>query len=196
MNRQFAEHITNEDIRLLPLTAFSGNIHLVDTEKDCDDAVRRLRRFEELGFDTEKKPTFNKGEYNHTALVQLSTVDDAYLFRLNVMGNPKSLFDLMADDNILKLGISIDDDLKDLRKSRPFEPGNFVDVNDIARELEVKHIGVKKLAAIFLEKRISKNQQVSNWEAEKLTDAQQRYAATDAWVCLTIYNELLEKGYI
>lgn len=196
MNSQFAEHITKEDMRNLPLLAFEGNIHVLDTEKDCNEAIKKLRSFDVLGFDTEKKPTFNKGEYNHTGLVQFSTMEDAYLFRLNNMGYPSSLFDFMSDPSILKLGISIDDDLKDLNRARKFKPKNFTDLNDVVRELGVKHMGVKKLAAVFLESRISKNQQVSNWEAETLTPPQQKYAATDAWICLAIYEEMERKGYI
>ncbi len=196
MNNRFAEHITKEDLRSLPLLAFEGNIHTLDTEEECIDAIRELRKHDTIGFDTEKKPTFNKGEYNHTAMVQLSTMDDAYLFRLNNMGYPQSLFDYMADKSILKLGISIDDDLKDLNKAKKFKPRNFTDLNDVVRELGVKHMGVKKLAAVFLESRISKNQQVSNWENETLTPAQLKYAATDAWICLAIHRKLLEQGYI
>lgn len=196
MNNQFAEHITKEDMRALPLLAFEGEIHVLNTEKDCKNAIKELRKFDVIGFDTEKKPTFNKGEYNHTALVQFSTMEDAYLFRLNNMGYPASLFDFMADSSILKLGISIDDDLKDLNRARKFKPKNFTDLNDVVRELGVKHMGVKKLAAVFLESRISKNQQVSNWEAETLTPPQQKYAATDAWICLAIHQEMRRKGYI
>ncbi|WP_424963993.1 3'-5' exonuclease [Ekhidna sp.] len=196
MNSRFAEHITKEDMRAMPLLAFEGNIHVIDSEKDCSKAVKALRKFDVLGFDTEKKPTFNKGEYNHTAMVQLSTLEDAYLFRLNEMGYPTTLFDLMSDHAILKLGISIDDDLKDLNKARKFKPQNFTDLNDVVRELGVKHMGVKKLAAVILGARISKNQQVTNWEADKLTPAQQKYAATDAWICLAIHEELIRKGYV
>lgn len=196
VNSRFAEHITKEDIRSLPLLAFEGRIHTLTTEKECEEAIDELRQFDVLGFDTEKKPTFNKGEYNHTAMVQLSTGEDAFLFRLNQMGYPSSLFDLMADASILKLGISIDDDLKDLNKARTFKPENFVDLNDVMRDLGIKHMGVKKLAAIVLESRISKNQQVSNWEAEMLTPAQLKYAATDAWICLAIFEQLSKKGYI
>ncbi|MEP1033384.1 3'-5' exonuclease [Ekhidna sp.] len=196
MNNRFAEHITKEDLRSLPLLAFEGDIHIVDTEEECNNAVKELCKFDAIGFDTEKKPTFNKGEYNHTAMVQLSTMEDAYLFRLNNMGYPTSLFELMADAAILKLGISIDDDLKDLNKARKFKPKNFTDLNDVVRELGVKHMGVKKLAAVFLESRISKNQQVSNWENNTLSPAQLKYAATDAWICLAIHEKLIEQGYI
>lgn len=188
------ENITKEYIRGLPLLAFEGQIHVIETEEDSDRAVSELRKFDILGFDTEKKPTFLKGEYNPTAMVQLSTIDNAYLFRLNKIGYHEPLFDLMADGAIVKYGISIDDDLKELIRLRKFAPQGFTDLNSIATEIGTVHIGVKKLAAIFLEKRISKGQQTSNWENPVLTSHQQRYAATDAWICVRIYNELIEKG--
>jgi len=196
VNNHFAENIAKEDIQALPLVTFEGDIHTVNSEKECDKIIKHLRTFSALGFDTEKKPAFVKGEYNHTAMVQLSTEDEAFLFRLNVMGYPKSLFDFMSDPSTLKLGISIDDDLKDLNKARKFSPSNFTDLNNETRKIGIKDIGVRKLAAIILDARISKNQQVSNWEAENLTESQQRYAATDAWVCLAIHNELTRRGFL
>lgn len=196
MNKVFAEHITKEDIRQLPLLCFEGEIIVVDSEEKCKEALSALKKETTLGFDTETKPTFVKGEYNPTALIQLSTQDATYLFRLNKIGYPKALYDLMGDPNITKLGISIMDDLKDLKRQRSFTPQGFIDLNHTAKELGVGHIGVRKLAAIFLESRISKSQQVSNWENEELSEGQQRYAATDAWICLEIYEELIRKGYI
>ncbi len=177
------------------MQAFEGKINVIESEEDCDEAVRLLSKESVIGFDTEAKPAFNKGEYNHTALVQLSTLDEAYLFRLNKMGYPRSLSNLFENESILKLGISITDDLKDLQKVRKFRPESFVDMNDVARDLGVVHMGVKKLAAIFLDARISKNQQVSNWENETLSPAQLKYAATDAWICLAIHDELRKRGY-
>ena len=196
VNRHLAHHITSEDIQNLPLMAFEGTIKVIETEDECKEAVNILRREKYLGFDTETKPTFTKGEYNHTALVQLATMETTYLFRLNKMGYPSSLFSLLENPAITKFGISIADDLKDLKKARKYKPAGFIDLNDVAKELEVKHMGVKKLAAVFLGYRISKNQQTSNWENEELTEAQQRYAATDAWICLAIYDKLLRQGYV
>ena len=135
-------------------------------------------------------------EYNPTAIIQLSTGDEAFLFRLQKIPNLLPLFRLMEDPSITKLGISITDDLKDLNKVRPFTPQGFIDLNHTAKEIGMKHIGVRKLAALCLEYRISKGQQTSNWENEKLTEAQQRYAATDAWVCLEIYHKLRNQGYL
>ena len=194
MNNHFAESITNDDIRDLPLLGFEGEIIVVEDENSFFEAIQMLKNESILGFDTETKPTFRKGEYNPTAMIQLSTMEQAILFRLNKVGYRKPLVDLMADANVLKLGISIDDDIKALRKLRNFNPSGFTDLNTLAKEMGVKHIGVKKLTAIFLEYRISKGQQTSNWENETLTKAQEKYAATDAWICLKIYHEL-NKGH-
>ena len=196
MNKALAENITKEDIQQLPLLSFEGEIVIVDNDEKCGHAISVLRREDVVGFDTETKPAFVKGEYNPTALVQLATNEQAYLFRLNKIGYPRELFHFFEDEKITKLGISIMDDLKDLQKNRAFTPGGFIDLNNVAKELGIQHIGVRKLAAIFLEYRISKSQQVSNWESEELTTGQQRYAATDAWICLEIHNELTRKGYI
>ncbi|GAB4246750.1 MAG: 3'-5' exonuclease [Ekhidna sp.] len=196
MNKHLAEHITKEDIQTLPLIAFEGDIHIIETEKECNEAIRKLQQEPAIGFDTETKPTFRKGEYNPTALIQLATETDAYLFRLNALGYPKSLVQLMESSDTLKLGISILDDLRDLKKECRFTPTSFLDLNKVAKEIGIKHIGVKKLAAICLEYRISKNQQTSNWENETLTEPQKKYAATDAWICLAIYHELQRTGYV
>lgn len=191
----FPDHITNEDINQLDLLSFQGEIHLIESEVKAHEAISRLSKATELGFDTEKKPTFQKGEYNHTAMVQLSTESDAYLFRLNKIGYLPALFNLLSDGSIIKYGISIDDDIKALQKCKPYDPQGFIDINDIANGLDIRHIGVKKLAAIFLHKRVSKNQQTSNWEVEILTEAQMAYAATDAWICLEIIKALRMKGF-
>jgi ribonuclease D len=190
------ETLSKEDLREFPLLAFEGTIHIIETEEACDEAISELKKHAVIGFDTEKKPTFKKGDYNPTAMVQFATLEDAYLFRMNKMGYPKSLFNFMSDASTLKLGISIDDDLKDLQKVRKYHPKGFTDMNDVAKELGSKHIGVKKLAAIFLEHRISKNQQTSNWENDELSEPQMKYAATDAWICLAIYNELKDREMI
>ncbi|MEP5612086.1 MAG: 3'-5' exonuclease [Cyclobacteriaceae bacterium] len=196
MSNIFWDNITKEDIRELPLLTFNGPIYVVETESDFDRAIKALSTEKILGFDTEKKPTFKKGEYNPTAMIQLSSIDEAFLFRLNKIGYPKPLFDLMGNSDVTKLGISIDDDIKELEKLANFRPSGFIDVNDIAKGIGAKHIGVKKLAAIFLKHRISKGQQTSNWELSELTISQQRYAATDAWICLRIYNEIKKNGLL
>tara|TARA_A100001015_G_scaffold320421_1_gene446711 strand:+ start:2890 stop:3471 length:582 start_codon:yes stop_codon:yes gene_type:complete len=192
----FRSSIPKEDVRQLPLIKFEGTIHVLDTPESFRKAINQLRKENCIGFDTETKPTFKKGDYNHTALVQLSTMDDAYIFRIHELGFNGILKDLMEDDGIEKVGISIRDDLKDLKKMNPFKPAGFIDLNDIAKDLGISQIGMRSLTGIFLESRISKSQQTSNWENEELSAGQQTYAATDAWVCLKIYQMLEQKGFL
>lgn len=192
----FQSNINPDIIKELPLRRFEGNINIVDDWKGFKEMINACRKERYMGFDTEKKPTFQKGQYHATALVQLSTLDTAYLIRINVLGYPPELVEMMADPNLLKVGISIMDDIRALQKIEDFKPAGFVELNDVAGEVGVTDRGVKKLAAIFLESRISKNQQTSNWENQTLTRPQQVYAATDAWVCAAIYDNLLRKGYL
>lgn len=192
----FPTSIPKEKIQHLPLTRFDGEIVVVDDTKQLPEVISHCRKQTCMGFDTEKKPTFQRGQYHPTALVQLSTLDTAYLIRVNKIGFPPSLVSLMADPNLIKVGISIMDDIKALQKIKDFHPAGFLELNDVAGEVGVEDRGVKKLAGIFLEARISKNQQTSNWENEALTPSQQLYAATDAWVCMEIYDCLQRKGYL
>lgn len=188
--------ITNDEIKELPLLRFEGKIRLIEEMGVALEVLNDLKKERVLGFDTEKKPTFVKGQYHHTAMVQLSTLDEAYLFRLNVLGFFDALRSLMASADTLKVGISIADDIKALQKMSHFHPHGFVELNEVVQSLEITNMGVRKLAGIFLGGRISKNQQTSNWENKELTMAQQTYAATDAWVCSKIYADLESKGYL
>lgn len=192
----FPASIPKEKLQHLPLTRFGGEIVVVDEPGQLSEVLNSCRKQSCMGFDTEKKPTFQRGQYHPTALIQLSTLDTAYLIRVNKVGFPPTLVQLMADPNLIKVGISILDDIKALQKISNFKPAGFLELNDVAGEVGVEDRGVKKLAGIFLEARISKNQQTSNWENEELTPSQQLYAATDAWVCMEIYDRLQRKGYL
>ncbi len=192
----FQENITKDEIQNLPLIRFDGDIHIVDDGKKIKSAVRSLQKHDVIGFDTEKKPTFLKGQYHPTALVQLSTQEEAFLFRLQEIGFNSDLKGILESPNISKVGISIRDDLEALKMISDFRPDGFVDLNDVAAEIGIQRKGVRNLSAIFLEKRISKNQQTSNWENKTLTPAQTVYAATDAWICVEIYFDLLKRGFI
>ncbi|MBV6645369.1 MAG: 3'-5' exonuclease domain-containing protein 2 [Cyclobacteriaceae bacterium] len=192
----FRTSIPKDRIQHLPLLHFKGKINVVTEEKELKKALNICQKAEYVGFDTEKKPTFHKGHYNPTALVQLSTMESAFLIRLNHLGFHPLLKTFFQESETLKIGISISEDIRELEQMDNFEASGFVDLNNIAQDLGIEDIGVKKLAAIFLEHRISKNQQTSNWENEILTPAQQRYAATDAWICTKIYKTLADKGYV
>lgn len=188
----FKETITPEEIGHLQMAAFPGKIHIItETGPAFDRAITYLRREKIIGFDTETRPVFmaHQPHYN-VSLLQLSGKNHAYLFRLNKLGMPKPLVRLLADQKILKIGAAVHDDIRGLQKLASFTAGGFIDLQKDVWEWGIRDKSVKKMTAIVLGFRISKTQQLSNWEAESLSDAQQLYAATDAWVCREMYMKL------
>ena len=186
--------ISPEEIGALPLAAFGGEIVVVDAPGEVfADAIRYLRRQKVIGFDTETRPTFSPDQHsNGTALLQLSGAERAFLFRLQKIGMPKSLCAILASPSILKVGAATIDDIRGLQKYASFKPGGFVDLQSKVWEYGIRDKSVKKMTAIILGVKISKAQQLSNWEAEHLSESQLRYAATDAWVCREMYMKLLK----
>ncbi|MBO7496376.1 MAG: 3'-5' exonuclease domain-containing protein 2 [Salinivirgaceae bacterium] len=183
--------IAKEDIALLPVSAFEGKINVPLTADEIQAAVDYLRQYPVLGFDTETRPNFRKGQHNTVALLQLSAGDEAFLFRLNKIKLPEVVKQLLSDESIIKVGAAIHDDIKALVKLSPFVPAGFVDVQSLAKEVGIEQFGLRPLAALLMGIRISKAQQTSNWEISYLTEAQRLYAATDAWISLEIYTRLL-----
>lgn len=190
INRNYQETITHEEIQEYDLSWFKGRIVVVDSLNKFRSVMQELSREKILGFDTETKPSFRKGHRNKVSLIQLSTGKLACLFRINKIGVPEELAQVLSDPAIIKAGVAIHDDLKVLRKIRKFEPKGFVDLQKFVKDFGIQSSGLKKLTAIILGFRISKSQQVTDWEATELTEAQQVYAATDAWVCREIYKKL------
>jgi len=183
-----------EEIEKMDLVSFPGSIIVIDTQGEAfDKAVAYLRRQKVLGFDTESRPSFSSDQPHYgVSLLQLSGATKAYLFRIKKCGMPKSLCRLLADPRIVKVGAAVHDDLRGLKRLHGFEPGGFVDLQKIGWEYGIRDKAVKKMAANILGIRISKTQQLSNWEAESLSEAQKRYAATDAWVCREMYLRLIK----
>jgi ribonuclease D len=194
IKKMFKESITKEELTDLPLKWFEGEIVVVDKPEQVDDAVKVLAKHQLIGFDTETRPAFKKGVLNRVALLQLSTADKAFLFRLNRTGIPPSLQKLLSDPAIIKPGVAIRDDIKGLQAIAKFKPQGFIELQDHAKEMGILNFSLKKLAAIVLGFRISKSQQLSNWESAALTEAQQIYAATDAWAALEIYKTMFNKN--
>ncbi len=188
---QFAKSISREEINELPLKAFEGKIHVVEKENDIIKAVTFLSKFDKIGFDTETKPSFKKGRTNKVSLLQLSNSDTAFLFRLNGKGLHPDIANLLANKSITKIGVAIRDDIIALQKLRKFEADAFVDLQTFVKKLGFQNFSLQKLAALVLGFRISKAKRLSNWESQQLSKAQLKYAATDAWVSLEIYNKLL-----
>jgi len=186
----YKESIDKEALADLPLIQFEGEISLVESKEDYLACIEYLSQQKLLGFDTETKPAFKKGVVNEVALLQLSTKDRAFLFRLNKIGLPNGLKNILENPEIQKIGVAIRDDIKGLQKLNNFNPGGFVELQDHVKGFGIQDFSLKKLSAIVLGFRISKSQRITNWEAPDLTEAQQIYAATDAWISHRIFESL------
>ncbi len=187
----YQKSITREEVKQLEPGRFSGEVLVLDQNSGIpQDVVREIRKCKLLGFDTETRPSFKKGRKNRLALLQLATAQRAYLFRCNEIGLPGSIVDILEDPDILKVGVAIRDDIRGLQKFIAFEPRGFVELQDYVSQYGIENNGLRGIAAIVLNIKISKSQQLSNWENNRLTDAQVIYAATDAWACHEIYQNL------
>lgn len=186
--------ISKAEVAELPLEVFEGKIVVIDHENKIQKAIANLLKHTELGFDTETKPAFKRGEVHKVALMQLSTMDTCYLFRLNKIGYPDELDEIICNPEIKKIGLSLRDDFAAIRKRSEKKPQNFVDLQSFVDEYGIDDNGLQRIYAILFGKKISKSQRLSNWEANYLTQSQKSYAAIDAWACLRIYNYLIENG--
>ncbi len=182
--------ITKDQIAELPVEEFTKRIIVIDTEEDVAKAVEYLFNFECVGFDTETRPSFKKGQNYKVALMQLATDDVCFLIRLNKVGIPPILSDFLISDRTLKIGLSLRDDFGAMRKRMDIDPTNFIDLQNFVVKYNIKETSLQKIYAILFGKKISKGQRLTNWEAETLSESQQKYAALDAWACLRIYNQL------
>ena len=187
---RFNARIEKSEISTMPTVAFEGRIITIDTPGDTDKAVKALSAESVIGIDTETRPSFKKGIQHQVSLIQLSTADTCFLIRLNRVGIPDSLKELLENENIAKVGISLHDDYQALNKRKRFKAGNFIDLQKCVGKFGIEEMSLQKIFAIIFGQRISKSQQLTNWENDVLTDKQKIYAATDAWACLKIYNKL------
>ena len=186
----FQSEISKEEVAELELIQYEGPIRLIDSMEVFEQEIDRILGNTILGFDTETRPSFKKGKVYPTSLIQLSNQNQAWLLRVSKFGTPKKLLELFSNENIMKVGLGLNDDLRKLRSDFQFVPAGFLDLQQYVTAYKIEEKGLKKLSGIVLGRRISKSQQVSNWDADHLTEAQLRYAATDAWICLEIYNAL------
>ncbi len=183
-------HIDKNEISTMPTITFDGRIITIDTAAAVDQAVKALSQESLVGIDTETRPSFRKGVQHDVSLIQLSTPDTCFLIRLNRTGMPDSLVAFLENKRIAKIGLSLHDDYQGLCKRRKFKAGNFIDLQKEVGKYGIEEMSLQKIFAIIFGQRISKSQQLSNWENDVLTDKQKQYAATDAWACLKIYNQL------
>ena len=186
----FAQHIDKAAIQTLPVTFFEGEVIVVDKPNMVADAAAYLRQHTVLGVDTEARPSFKRGVHYPTALVQIATLERCYLFRLTHVGLPVEIAEIFANPNICKVGLAFKDDITGLRRRRDFKPANCVDLQSMVCKYGIMELGLQKIFAIIFGKKISKSQQLTNWENSHLTPEQARYASTDAWATLSIYLAL------
>ena len=186
-------NIAKADIAQMPSELFGGRIIVVHSVGDVEKAVNYLRGYPILGIDTETRPSFAKGKTYGVALLQVSTEDTCFLFRLNYIGMPQALVDLLQDNSQLKVGLSLRDDIQNLQRKHKFEPRGFLDLQTYVKEMGIEAQSLQKIYALLFGKKISKSQRLTNWEADVLTDRQKGYAATDAWTCVRMYNYLEER---
>lgn len=182
--------ITSEEINLLPLRAYEGKVQVITETKNLTRVIQEVMKHPVVGFDTETRPSFKKGQSYKVALIQIAIPNKVYLIRTHHTGLTDEFNAIFASRRIVKAGVAIRDDIKALQALKPFEPAAFIDLSVLARQIGLQVESVKKLAGLMLGFRISKSAQTSNWEAPTLTEKQIEYAATDAWVCLELYEKM------
>ena len=193
MMKQIKNKISKAEIATLPKVLFPGRIFVIYTEADADKAISYLQTQRIVGVDTETRPSFKRGTTHKVALLQISTSDTCFLFRLNQIGMPPSLQEFLMSDT-LKIGLSLKDDFTMLRRRKNVnaEEGNWIELQDYVGRFGIEDRSLQKIFANLFGQKISKSQRLSNWEAETLSEGQMKYAATDAWACVEIYNCLSE----
>jgi len=188
----YLKTISREELERLEVKAFEGEIVISEDVNSLLNILGELEKEKIIGFDTETRPSFKKGKINKIALLQLSAAEKTYLIRINKTGIPARLAKFLSNPKIVKVGVALRDDLAGLRKLRNFKPGGFIDLQEMVKEFGIENYSLKNICGIILGFRISKAQQLSNWEQEMFDESQIKYAATDAWIPREIYLRLIK----
>jgi ribonuclease D len=184
--------INKDEIKDMPRATFGGRIVVVQTVAEAEKAVSYLRSLPIVGIDSETRPSFKKGQLHKVALLQVSSDECCFLFRLNMIGLPACIVQLLEDPDTIKVGLSLKDDFMMLHKRAPFKEKSVIELQEYVRPFGIEDMSLQKIYANLFHEKISKAQQLTNWEADVLSDGQKLYAATDAWSCLNIYHLLEE----
>ena len=182
--------ISKAQLSELPTVSYTGHISVIDTEEAAKSALFFLNNQKIVGFDTETRPSFRKGRSNKVSLIQISTINHSFLFRINKLGFTDEIKEFIENPNVTKIGLSLKDDFSVLHKISGFEPKGFIDLQSYVKNYKITDCSLQKIYAIIFNERISKSQRLSNWEADVLTAGQQTYASIDAWACLRIFQYL------
>ncbi len=187
--------MSKDEINNLDLISYNGDIHLIEDNYNLDIIFNEIAGHNIVGFDTETKPSFKKGDKNFVSLVQIAIPERVFLLRIHKIGLAKEIIDFFENDKILKIGVAIKNDARELQQIRAFQPKGFLELPDFAEQLGIEAKGLRGLAAIILKGRVSKGAKITNWEADVLSEKQKIYAATDAWACLEMYHRIKKKRY-
>ncbi len=187
---RYSVTIAKEEIAEMPPVEFSGEITVIETAEAAESALLEINRQSKVGLDTETRPNFRKGQNHQVALIQISTESHSYLFRTCKTGLIPGIIDLLENPGITKIGLSLKDDFHNLHKITDFQPQNVIELQQFVKDYLISDASLQKIYGILFGERISKGQRLTNWEADELTEAQQRYASIDAWACLRIYDYL------
>ncbi len=191
MKKKLYNKFDKKQLAKLPQVKFEGRIISVLSAEEAEKAVRYLLSADILGVDTETRPAFHRGEQHQVCLLQVSTRDTCFLFRLNFTGITPAIKQLLEDTTVPKIGLSWHDDIRSLKHREEFNPGLFIDLQDMAKNLGIEDLSLQKLYANVFHQKISKRQRLSNWETPVLSNSQKQYAAIDAWSCINLYEEIL-----
>ena len=183
--------IDKKDIKVITISTFFCRTIVLDNAADARQAVAYLSKQSIIGFDTETRPSFKKGDFHKVALIQLATTDECFLFRTNKMGLTEPLIKLLENPDVIKIGLSTKDDFHGLNQLAPCSPAGFIELQQFVKKFEICDMSLQRIYAIIFGEHISKGQRLSNWEAQTLTPGQIGYASLDAWACLRIYDYLL-----
>ncbi len=186
--------ISKEEVNAFPVVVFEGQITVVDNVAKAQKALAALSKEKLVGIDTETKPSFTRGQYHKVALLQISTENHCYLFRLNKQPFSAELAAFLSNPDIRKVGLALRDDFAGLNRHHRFVPANVVDLQSVVKDYGIMELGLQKIFAILFRQKISKSQRLTNWESTELTEQQQRYASTDAWAVLRIYKQLQQEN--
>lgn len=184
--------ITKQELAEMPKALYEGPITTVISETEAHKVFRAIEHYDIVGIDTETRPSFKKGKTNNVALLQISTTDHCWLIRLNRTGFTEDIKNFLENKNITKVGLSLKDDFRLLGKSIKIKPEAYIELQQYVENFGIKEKSLQKIYGILFGQKISKSQRLTNWEADELTEPQKRYAATDAWSCLIIYQKLKE----
>jgi ribonuclease D len=187
--------ISKQQLVELPEVKYPGKVILVDSAAKSRSALTYLRKVEQVGFDTETRPSFQKFRHYNVSLAQISAGDECFLFRLKLIGSIETFMEFLGLEEVQKIGLSLKDDFHSLSKLMAFEPRGFVELQSFVKQYQIADNSLQKIYGIIFNQRISKNQRLTNWEAPELTESQQHYAAIDAWACQRIYNHLIAGNF-